>query len=125
MEEDNIADVTATLWNSVHEFRGGVELSYEVGEEFDEDKHYAFVDRLVEHHPAVFRVASEGLDDGMISVATIKPEQMHFNEECRICGEEIEKDRPHIERMAESSFEFICMDCFFKAPYMDENPYSG
>ena len=124
MEDDSIADVTATLWNKVHEFRDGVELSYEVGEGFDEDKHYAFVDRLVEHQPTVFRAASEGLDNGMISVATIKPEQMQFSEECRICGEEIEKDSPHIERSDNSRFEFICLDCFFEAPYLDENPYS-
>ena len=124
MSSDELPGVTVTLWNNIHEFQDGVEKTYET-EEFLEDRHNSFVDRLAEHHPSVFVEAAQGLEDGTISIATPKPEKLQFTERCKICDEDISKNRPHIERMGESTFEFICLDCFFEAPYLDENPYSG
>ena len=122
METENLPDITVALWNNIHEFQDGVQKTYET-EEFDEDRFYSFVDRLAEYHPS-FRKLSEGLQDGMIAFGTPKPEQMHFTEECIMCGEEIENQKPHIERTDESTHEFICIDCFFKIPYT-ENQFNS
>jgi hypothetical protein len=124
MGSEELPGVTVTLWNNIHEFQGDVETTYE-SEGVIEDRHNAFVDRLAEHLPSVFIEAAQGLEDGTISISTPKPEKLQFTERCKICDEAISKDRPHIERMGESTFEFICLDCFFEAPYMDENPYSS
>jgi hypothetical protein len=117
MEE--VPKVTVASWNKTTVIdEDGNELQYP-SEEFSEESFLGFANELVEYHPS-FEYLLEGLsEEGMIAVGTPKPEQLEFKMDCEICGEELENRNPHISRMDESTHEFICINCFFKIPYTE------
>lgn len=120
MRED--VEATVSLWNNVKKFqKPGIEIGYEDRDEYNEDRFLSFADRLLEWHPkAVDEVIRED-EDTKISVGSPKPPQMDFEFYCIICEEELENPKPHIEIYYGESLSFLCLNCFFTLPRMEES----